>query len=119
MQAALKKQVGQHAEQKACDFLQARGLHLLTRNYRCFCGEIDLVMRDGHDIVFVEVRSRTSSNYGSAVDSVNKTKQKKIIKSAIHYLQKQNWLEKVNYRFDIIGLSKTNLEWIKNAFSYE
>lgn len=119
MTANLKKQLGNLAEQKACDFLQANGLTLLIRNYRCVTGEIDLIMRHGEDIVFVEVRSRATSYYGSAVESVNKAKQKKLIKSAMLYLKNKNWLNKMGFRFDIIGVSGSEIDWIKNAFSAE
>ena len=119
MTANLKKQLGNLAEQKACDFLQTQGLILLMRNYHCMTGEIDLIMREGEDIVFIEVRSRATSCYGSAVESVNKTKQKKLIKSALLYLKNQHWLNKVGFRFDIIGVSGSKIDWIKNAFSAE
>ena len=117
MKVTPKIQLGRNAEQKACDFLLAKGLHLIARNFHCSLGEIDLIMQDGEDIVFVEVRSRSSADYGSAIESINKNKQKKVIKSAVFYLKKRNWLEKVNYRFDVIGFSPSDCEWIKNAFS--
>jgi putative endonuclease len=118
-----KKKLGDVAEQKACAFLEARGLKLIARNYRSSVGEIDLIMQDNHhnhnEIVFVEVRSRAYSYYGTAVESINKTKQKKVIKSAISYLQKRDWLDKIDCRFDVIGVSPTHIEWIKDAFSDE
>lgn len=118
-----KQQIGKTAEQTAYHFLQSKGLHLLKENYRCFYGEIDLIMQDGNDIVFVEVRSRNRLEYGSAIESINKNKQKKLIKTALYFLQKQQWLDKVACRFDVIGISsvlgKMNMEWIKNAFSVE
>lgn len=117
MKVTPKKHAGNLAEQKACEFLLTKGLQIITRNFKCSLGEIDLIMQDGEDIVFVEVRARSSLNYGNAIESINKTKQKKVIKSAIFYLKKRNWLEKVNYRFDVIGFSQSDCEWIKNAFS--
>lgn len=110
-------EIGQYAEQQACTFLETKGLKLLTRNYHCVFGEIDLIMRDKQDVVFVEVRSRSNENFASAVESVTLTKQRKVIKTAIHYLQKQRWFDKVQCRFDIIGITNDNLEWIKDAFS--
>jgi putative endonuclease len=80
-------------------------------------------MRDGNDIVFIEVRSRSRTDYGSASETINKSKQRKIIKTAIHFLQNNQWLYKVNSRFDIIALqliaNKWQLDWIKNAFFVE
>ena len=114
-----KQQIGKESEQQACRFLENKGLHLLTQNYRCHNGEIDLIMQDGEDVVFVEVRTRNNADFGDALDSVNRTKQRKIFKTATHYLIKQNWFDKVNCRFDVIGITKNQVEWIKNAFSTE
>lgn len=114
-----KKQLGDIAETKACTFLQNKGLSLIDKNYRSRFGEIDLIMRDKNEVVFIEVRSRSYNTFGTAIESINKTKQQKVIRSAASYLQKKKWLDKVNYRFDVIGCSPTNIEWIKNAFSHE
>jgi len=118
-----KTRLGTIAEQKACAFLEERGLQLITRNYRSPMGEIDLIMQDtnenGHEIVFVEVRSRAYDYYGTAIESINITKQRKVIKSAVSYLQKRGWLDKIDSRFDVVGVSPTNIEWIKDAFSDE
>lgn len=111
---------GQQAERWVSEYLQKQGLRLLTHNYRCALGEIDLIMQDSHDVVFIEVRSRNNIFYGSAIESVDTYKQKKIIKTATHYLQKKGWLDKVDARFDIVGIRSTganSIEWIKDAFS--
>jgi putative endonuclease len=114
-----KKQIGTIAEEKACLFLKKQGFCLIERNYHSPFGEIDLIMKDKDEIVFIEVRSRAYSTYGTAIESINKNKQQKVIKSAICYLQKRKWLDQTNYRFDVIGCSPGNIEWIKNAFSHE
>lgn len=115
-----KQQKGEQAEQQAHDFLQSKGFSLLQKNYRCYFGEIDLIMQDQEDIVFVEVRSRYRMDFGNATDSIDKNKQRKIIKTATHFLQLKGWLYKVNSRFDVIAIhsaaSKMQLEWYKNAF---
>lgn len=116
---AHKIQKGAHAEQNACDFLSAQGLKLICRNYRCLLGEIDIIMRDSDDIVFIETRYRQYDNFGSAIESVNFKKQKKIIRTAEIFLQQYKLLHKVNCRFDIIGISPTELKWVKNAFSVD
>lgn len=113
------REIGLQAEQVACHFLEKNGLKLLARNYRCTFGEIDLIMRDNNDIVFVEVRKRTNIDFGSAVESVTLTKQRKVIKAAMHYLQKLRWFDKVHCRFDIIGISQGQMEWLKDAFQAE
>lgn len=115
-----KKEKGKAAEETASRFLQIKGLTLLMQNYTCHFGEIDLIMRDKDDIVFVEVRSRSRQEYGLACETINLAKQKKLIKSAVHFLQRKRWLDKVNSRFDIVAIQfvsdKPELEWIKNAF---
>jgi putative endonuclease len=115
--AAHKKKTGDHAEQRACKFLQAHGLKVITQNYRCKLGEIDLIMQDGEDVVFVEVRSRISLDYGSAIESISRNKQKKVINTSLCFLQQRNWLDKKNCRFDVIGIHQHDLEWIKDAFT--
>jgi putative endonuclease len=112
-----KKIVGNLAEQRACQFLQAQGLKLITQNFRTIHGEIDLIMREGDEIVFIEVRSRAKNDYGTPIESINKNKQKKVIKTSLIFLQQRNWLDKVNCRFDVIGVNQDHLEWIQDAFT--
>ncbi len=115
-----KQKIGQAAERLACEFLQKKGFRLLEENYRCYYGEIDLIMSDQDDIVFVEVRSRRRIDFGNAIDSINANKKEKLLKTATHFLQLKKWLHKVNSRFDVIAIhpiaGKMQLEWIKNAF---
>lgn len=113
------KNLGHIAEQQACDFLRAQGLKLITQNYHCVFGEIDLIMLDGSEIVFIEVRLRTHFGFGNAIESIDNNKQQKLLKSATHYLQKQDLIDKADCRFDVIGFSNSNIDWIKDAFSYE
>lgn len=116
----LKKQIGNSAEQQACRFLTARGLQLIEQNYHCFRGEIDLIMREGSEtIVFVEVRARSNSDYGDAIETITRPKQKKIIATATYYLQQKNWLYKTYSRFDVVGIQNTKVNWIKNAFTVD
>ena len=121
MQTVLKstQNIGFRAEKMACDFLQSKGLQLKTRNYRCKMGEIDLIMQDAEEIVFVEVRLRTNADYGDAIESVDAKKQTKLIHSALDYLQKHRLLDKTNSRFDVIGFSNGHIHWIRDAFSYD
>jgi putative endonuclease len=104
------------AEKKALKYLLEQGLTLLHQNYYCRFGEIDLIMLDQDTLVFVEVRYRKSGNFGGALASINKTKQRKIINTAKHYLIQ---LASEPYcRFDAIALNDTESTplWIKNAF---
>ncbi|GJM13106.1 MAG: UPF0102 protein [Pseudohongiella sp.] len=117
---------GHAQESKAARYLRAQGLKLLSRNYRSRYGEIDLIMRDSHVLVFVEVRYRRGELFGDAIDSVTASKQNKLRLAATHYLQSHPRLQHCACRFDVIGLSQPDgstaaklevrFEWIKNAF---
>lgn len=83
----------------------------------CRFGEIDLIMRDGATLVFIEVRMRTHEMFGGAVASITSSKQARLLRTARHYLSKLN--DEPSCRFDALLLSGTNgqeIEWIKNAF---
>lgn len=114
-----KNTKGADAEARAEYYLQQQGLITRDRNYRTKQGEIDLIMIQGDEIVFVEVRLRSHRQFANAAESVTISKQKKIIKTAEHYLQEHQLTEKVNCRFDVLAFSDNHShpEWIKNAFS--
>ena len=108
---------GADGEDLACAWLQARGLRLRERNYRSRRGEIDLIMQDGDQLVFVEVRYRASSRYGSAAESVTAAKQTRLISAASQYLQGQSGTRAC--RFDVLALSGAKgerVDWIRDAF---
>lgn len=107
---------GRAAEDIAAAYLQQQRLRLLLRNYRCRHGEIDLVMQDGEQIVFVEVRLRSGTHYGGAGASITSAKQRRLLRAAEHYLQRHS---SAPCRFDVILLSSPSfngLQWLKNAF---
>ncbi|NJN47405.1 MAG: YraN family protein [Candidatus Competibacteraceae bacterium] len=110
-------QRGNVAEALACRYLEARGLVLVTRNFRCRLGELDLVMRDGPQVVFVEVRSRSNRDYGGPIETITPTKQKRLLRAAAYYLQKTACTAPC--RFDVVGITSDNgvdsVEWINNA----
>lgn len=111
------QKIGQQAENIACRYLQKQGCKLVTQNYLCKVGEIDLIMQDKGYLVFVEVRYRHVSGYGTGIESITKAKQVKLIKAANYYLQKNALLNKVNCRFDVVAINETStIEWLKNAF---
>jgi len=105
---------GAEAEQVAADYLLCQGLKLVTRNFRCRGGEIDLIMRDGPTLVFVEVRARARSDYGGAAESITRTKQGRIILAARHYLAR-NKID-APCRFDALLIQAGNLQWLRAAF---
>lgn len=107
---------GSQAEQAACAYLEARGLRLVTRNYRCPLGEIDLIMEDGDILVFVEVRSRRHRRFGDPLETVGRRKQRRISLTASWYLQ--GHVDKRACRFDVVALDgpMQRIRWVKNAF---
>jgi putative endonuclease len=106
--------IGAEAEQAAADYLVGQGLQLVTRNFHCRGGEIDLVMRDGATLVFVEVRARSRTDYGSAAESITPTKQGRIILAARHYLARHKL--DAPCRFDAVLLQAGSLRWLRAAF---
>lgn len=117
-------QKGANAEALACAFLEHQGLRLITRNYHCRQGEIDLIMRDPDNLVFVEVRYRRQSRYGTGLESVDRRKQRRIVHCARHYLQRHPGLAELAARFDVVALApepgnsdaRPRIEWIRHAF---
>ncbi len=109
---------GAEAESRACDYLNAQGLQLIERNYRTPRGEIDLVMLDGPELVFVEVRARRNAEFGTALETVDRNKQKRLVFAANHYLVRSRHAGPS--RFDVVGLSgppgNETIDWVKNAF---
>ncbi len=111
----LKSLLGRSAESRAEAYLKARGLKLVTRNWRCRFGEIDLIMQDNSTLVFIEVRLRSRNDFGGAAASVTPAKQKKLLAAARQYLSTLGILPPC--RFDVVALSgDTPPEWIRNAF---
>lgn len=110
--------IGADKERLACDYLQRLGLELLTRNYRCRRGEIDLVMRERGTLVFVEVRFRRSDRFGTAAETVDAHKQRRLAAAAAHYLEHHP--TSLPCRFDVIALGGDGgIDWIKDAFYAE
>jgi putative endonuclease len=109
---------GQLAENRALAFLEAKGLKMVERNYRCRYGEIDLIMEEGPVLVFVEVRFRANARYGTAVETVDRRKQAKLMTTAASYLKASR--RKQPTRFDVAALSPDStgiaVTWVKNAF---
>lgn len=115
-----KKTIGELAENAAYDYLLARGLKLVSRNYRVPTGEIDIIMQDNDDIVFIEVRFRKNDHFGDGADSVTKIKQNKIYKTALYFIQTHAKLSRYNFRFDVVSISLSDnqfvFDWINDAF---
>lgn len=100
-----RRQQGSAAELKARHMLEAKGFRLVQANYSCRWGEIDLIMRDGASLVFVEVRSRRSLRYGTPLESIVPAKQRRLFLTAQDYLLRHPHAGPL--RFDVVGLLET------------
>jgi putative endonuclease len=111
---------GAHWESVAARFLSERGLKPLSRNYHGRFGEIDLVMLDNEALVFIEVRFRRRSAYGSGADSVTRTKQARIVRAAGRFLQENPRQRRRPCRFDVVSIGidgeEPVIDWIRGAF---
>lgn len=112
-----KQGIGSQAEEDALQFLLRNGLNLLERNYRCRFGEIDLIMQDGDELVFVEIRKRKNMDFGGAAQSVSYAKQSRLIKTAKHFLMK--YRHPPACRFDVIAMEGDKCQWLKNVIEAE
>ena len=118
-------ELGRAAESRALRHLEASGLVLLTRNYRCRAGEIDLVMIHpaAQVLVLVEVRSRSRSDYGHSAATIGLVKQRRCSLAARHLLLTRRELRRLPARFDVVAIDPpaqagdaSVLTWIRNAF---
>lgn len=114
---------GRRIEEAVAGHLEQHGLKLLSRNYTCRSGEIDLVMQQDKYLVFVEVRFRKHSGYGGAAASVDQRKQHKLLLAAQHYLQQHRAYNRP-CRFDVVAVSpgsgeSLHYDWIMNAFELD
>lgn len=107
---------GAAAEQCAAQFLQAQGLNITARNYRCRFGEIDLIAQDGKTLVFVEVKSRSSENFGGAAASITHDKRARLLRAARHYLASHGNNSACRFDAVLIRGEPPQIEWIRNAF---
>lgn len=113
---------GYDYERAASQWLVGQGCRLVTSNYRCRVGEIDLVMTEGDTLIFVEVRVRTNLRFSSAAGSVDRRKQRRLSRTAAHYLQRHHRDQEPPCRFDVVvwepaaDSGKLRPRWIRNAF---
>jgi len=113
---ALHLKHGRKAESLAAKMMQSENYKIVARNVNYPCGEIDLIAQNHLQIVFVEVRSRASKEFGLPEETVGRNKQQKIIAAAKLWLQKNDPSGEFQCRFDVIGFSAGKPSWIKNAF---
>ena len=111
-----KRQVGSDYERQAAKYLGEKGMSILEMNYHNRSGEIDIIAKDGEYICFIEVKYRTTNQYGSPLEAVDVRKQKQIRKVALYYLMKHGLSEWTPCRFDVIAFEGEEITHLENAF---
>ena len=114
--SANKRQMGTSYEIKAEEYLLQKGYKILERNFRNRSGEIDIIAKDGEYFCFVEVKYRTTNDFGSPLEAVDFRKQNQIRKVALYYLMKNKLSEWTPCRFDVIAFEGEKLTHVENAF---
>lgn len=110
------RSLGTAWEARAAQFLEREGCVILERNYRSRRGEIDLIVRDGEYLVFVEVKYRKTAGSGLPEEAVNYRKQRIISRAAQDYLLKKRLPETTPCRFDVVAICGDRIRHIRNAF---
>ena len=115
-----RQRLGRSGEEKVAGYLQKKGYTILVKNYRCKAGEIDIIARDGAELVFIEVKTRSSLNFGFPAEAVTRRKQRQISRAAQWYLAEQQLFD-VPARFDVIAVlgvdqKDVTIDHINNAF---
>ena len=114
---------GSEAEDLARGYLESRGMKLLCANYRCRYGELDLVMRDGAQIVVVEVRSRRSNRQGGPEASITRRKRRSVMRAAQCFIRDNPQFNGMMLRFDVVGImtgaAPARFRWIRNALQFD
>ena len=120
---ALHIVAGRSAELICRKYLIARGLKHLESNYRCRYGELDLIMTDREILVFAEVRYRKRSDFGTPAETVNGPKQRRLARTALHFLQRHPDFFERPTRFDVLtvkgNLDQSNVVWLQDAFTID
>jgi putative endonuclease len=111
-----KKELGAIGEAIVARFLKKRGYRIRERNYRVRLGEIDIIAEQGADLVFIEVKTRSDTIFGSPLESVTISKQRQLSKVALEYISKHNCHNRPA-RFDVVGVTfeKANSKQLRDA----
>ena len=111
-----KRSLGNEKELLAVSYLTEQKAKILARNFYFHGGEIDLIVKDGEYICFIEVKYRKSCSFGTPEEAVTFSKQKKMIQGARVYLYRNRYPADTPCRFDVVSVLGQEITWIKNAF---
>ena len=112
------RKIGGEYEARAAEYLEASGYEILERNYRCACGEIDLIARQGNCLVFIEVKYRKNARCGGAAFAVGAEKQRRLSRTAVMYCLERGTPDGTPCRFDVIAVTGQELAHYENAFDF-
>lgn len=113
-----KRELGSIKEEQVCKLLEQYGYIILECNYRVRQGEIDIIARQEEYLVFMEVKYRSSTSYGTAIEAVDYRKCQQISKVALYYMKKHNITEEQAVRFDVAAMDGENVTIVPNAFDF-
>jgi putative endonuclease len=116
-----RKLLGEAGEVAAVRYLTGRGYRIIERNWRCRLGEIDAIAMHGSQLVFVEVRTRSTLRFGTGAESIDSRKQQKLRQLALAYLKEKRLSAEQAFRFDVVSVQRMpsgqfELDHIANAF---
>ncbi len=109
-----RRVLGASGEARAAAWYEARGYAVVDRNWRCRDGELDLVVRRGSELVFVEVKTRRSDRFGTPAEAVTPAKQRRLRRLAVRYLDATG-TRAGSLRFDVVAILAGRLEVIEAA----
>jgi len=113
-----QRKTGAEWEQQAAEYLEAHGMRICERNFRSRQGEIDIIGSHEGYLVFVEVKYRSSTEKGYALEAVDSRKQRQICKTADYYRYIHRLDHRVSIRYDVVAIQGDRIDWVKNAFPH-
>lgn len=111
-----KRKIGSDYETVACRYLEEHGVSVKERNFYCKAGELDIIAQDGETTVIVEVKYRSTDEFGGPLYAVNRKKQHTICRCTNFYILQHPEVKQI--RYDVIGITGSRIEWIQNAFDH-
>ena len=111
-----KRKIGKEQEDRAVKYLTAQGYRVLTTNFYCNAGEIDIIAKDGDYLCFIEVKYRSNISSGYPEEAVDPRKAGRIARSALYYMNMAGYAEDTPCRFDVVSMLEDEIYIIKNAF---
>ncbi|MGI8793967.1 MAG: YraN family protein [Acidimicrobiales bacterium] len=111
-----RRMLGEQGEQAVAEWYEANGYEIVARNWRCREGELDLVVRQGRTFVFCEVKTRSSTAFGSPFEAVTRTKQMRLRRLAARWLEDDAPVRARDIRFDVAAVLAGKIEVLEGAF---